>query len=194
MVMGGAWAILVIASPFVVMNWIYPVNCLVLRDAAKSGSRRLEVRSRMALTLASVRYTVLCEIGETLAVIHRDIFHNRCKVLPTDGGPVLWLSADKPVDEVSAISVWMLVNGLIMILAAITLGVVAIPGAISKSGGQYTLWIQDARTNVSARSIGLVTCLTQSDSKIHILLENPMALNDRDRLLVLSLSAALWLG
>jgi len=179
---------LVFASPIIITKWVYPANCLVLRDSANPGHRLLEVGDRMAITMLSMVYTIRGSSREILATVRHDLFRRRYEVRDARGEPILYLASDKSVGAGAETVVWLLVVGVLMILAAVLFRTVAAPGSPSGEKGHYYIWSSSAFKDAAGPSMGEIMYVAKPAPQVWIK-ANEEGTAQLDRRLLVGLAA-----
>ncbi len=154
--LGLLYAALVLVSPMIVTQWIYPANCLVLRDSQNPRRQLLEVRDRMAITMHSVVYTIRGSSGEVLATVRHDLFTRRYEVRDARGQPMLYVASEKSAAAGTETVLWLFTVGVMMILAAVLFRAAASTGLPSGDKGHYYLWWPTDFRDAAGTSMGEV--------------------------------------
>jgi len=165
---GLLYAALVLVSPMIITQWVYPANCLVLRDAKNPRRQLLEVRDCMAITMHSMMYTIRGSSREVLATVRHDLFTRRYEVRDARGEPILYLASDKSDAARTETVVWLLVVGVLMILAAVLFRAAATTGPPSGEKGHYYMWSPTAFKDAAGPSMGEVMYMAKPTPQVWI--------------------------
>ena len=186
--LGLLYAALVLVSPMIVTQWMYPANCLVLRDPQNPRRQLLEVRDRMAITMHSMVYTIRGSSGEVLATVRHDLFTRRYEVRDARGEPMLYLAGDKSAAAGTETVVWLLVVGVLMILAAVLFRAAASTGLPSGDKGHYQMWRPTEFRDAAGASMGEVVYVDKLTPQVWIKVDEE-AQSRLDRRLLVGLAA-----
>ena len=190
---GFLYAALVLVSPMVITQWVYPANCLVLRDPENPRRQLLEVRDRMAITMHSKVYTIRGSSQEVLATVRHDLFTSRYEVRDAGGEPILYLASDKSAAPGTESVAWLLAVGVLMILAAVLFRVVAAVGSPGGQKGHYDMWSPTAFQDTAGQSMGEVLYVAKPKPQVWIKVDEEGTAR-LDRRLLVGLAAVVLAG